>query len=249
MKKFFLMLSILIIVIALLFIFNTGNRETPAESRLIEVFDSTGAHALSREIYFWARSERGLKSISKMEEMITGLSEELGINEPKNGYITNRMETDSMVEMQSNGRTAREEMINISGRILKTEDETHLIVDVTGKVDPENSGQVEKLVAGICRRYGMSPETNYCITGYFEGKLDTKGLNSICANVFKAAGARKVAGIKDDNLISLTAYSPRISDYITVNGKRVNLNIAIRYNSYEERTYIWLATPLIDVEY
>ncbi len=249
MKKAFVIVSILTIVIALLFAFNTGNRETTAESRLIEVFDSTGAHALSREIYIWARSEKGLPALSKMEELITQISEQLAMVMPKNGYITDRLETDSMVEIQSNGRTAQGDMINISGRILKGGDETHLIVDVTGKADAENSGQVEKLVKGICSRYGLTAETNYCITGYFEGKLDTKGLNSICANVFKAAGARKVAGIKDDNLISLTAYSPRISDYITVNGKRVNLNIAIRYNSYEKRTYIWLATPLIDVEY
>jgi len=34
-----------------------------------------------------------------------------------------------------------------------------------------------------------------------------------------------------------------------VNGKKVNMNLAIRYNSYEDRTYIWLATPVITVEY
>ena len=105
------------------------------------------------------------------------------------------------------------------------------------------------VIKEICRKYGLVPEINYCITGYFEGKLDTKDLNDVCGKAFRAAGAEKVEGIKEDNLISLTAYSPDISNYVRVDGSRVNLNIALRYNSYEKRTYIWLATPLIAIEY
>ena len=29
----------------------------------------------------------------------------------------------------------------------------------------------------------------------------------------------------------------------------MNLNIAIRYNEYEEKTYIWIGTPIITIGY
>jgi len=63
------------------------------------------------------------------------------------------------------------------------------------------------------------------------------------------SNAKKVEGITEENLISISAYSPRVKSSILVNEKRVNINLAMRYNSYEDKTYIWLATPVITTEY
>ena len=76
-----------------------------------------------------------------------------------------------------------------------------------------------------------------------------EGLEEISGRILTETGAKRIEGIKDRNYISVSAYSPYIQEFIQVRGKRVNLNLAARYNSYEDKTYIWLATPVITTEY
>lgn len=82
-----------------------------------------------------------------------------------------------------------------------------------------------------------------------DGKLNDNELETVCERIFKSAGADKVEGMRDGGLVSVSAFSPVIDEAVRVNGKRINLNVAVRYNSYEGKTYIWLATPVITTEY
>ena len=50
-------------------------------------------------------------------------------------------------------------------------------------------------------------------------------------------------------ITSYTVFTPYIDNYIFFFRKRVNLNLAIRYNEYENRTYIWIGTPIITTGY
>lgn len=244
-------LAVLVIVVPLTAYFYSRIDKTPAEIKLMDIMEKTGATVLSREAYFWAKPQNGSRTVTAHDRLVTELAELLQIKALDEDHPVNVINSGNIQEIQANGKLPEGDMVNISGRLINHngEKESHLIVDVTGLPGREKAGQIEKTVMRICRKYGLKPDVNYCIVGYFDGKLDTKELNEVCRKAFQAAGADKVDGIKDNNLISLTAYSPEIDNYVRVDGSRVNLNIAIRYNSYEKRTYIWLATPLISIEY
>jgi len=253
-KIAFLIVSLVVFVlfISSVYVFYTREYKKPAELKLLEVMESTGATVLSREVYFWARPENGPESAAVYDTLIPDLSEALDLKMGEEASPVNVICNDNLWEIHVNGISSDGDMINISGQLLNRENaekESHLIIDVTGTPNREKAGKIEETVKKICKKYGLVPDINYCITGYFEGKLDTGALNDVCRKAFRAAGAEKVDGIKDNNLISLTAYSPDINNYVRVDGSRVNLNLAVRYNSYEKRTYIWLATPLIAIEY
>ncbi|OZV13462.1 hypothetical protein CIW83_04260 [Tissierella sp. P1] len=51
------------------------------------------------------------------------------------------------------------------------------------------------------------------------------------------------------SLVSYTAYTPLIESSIFSGEKKVNLNLAIRYNENEDKTYIWIGTPIITTGY
>ncbi|MDI9475442.1 MAG: YwmB family TATA-box binding protein [Bacillota bacterium] len=40
-----------------------------------------------------------------------------------------------------------------------------------------------------------------------------------------------------------------MSSHINYGGKDVNIQLAMRYSEYEDKTYLWLATPLIITAY
>ena len=62
--------------------------------------------------------------------------------------------------------------------------------------------------------------------------------------------AKEIDKIEDDNLISVTAYSNLLTendlDYLD---NKINLNIGIRYSENEDKTLIYMATPIIKLDY
>ena len=60
----------------------------------------------------------------------------------------------------------------------------------------------------------------------------------------------KLQRVREENFISVTAYSKLLLennlDYI---GNKINLNIGIRYSENEDKTLIYMATPIIKLDY
>jgi hypothetical protein len=110
----------------------------------------------------------------------------------------------------------------------------------------------EQLSSNICKGFeytGIIPHPSVMVTGNFPGNLKTEKMNLIANKIFSTIGAKKVEGIRNDKLISVSAWSPEMGQGISVNGNTINLNLAIRFNKLENKTYLWLATPVIKTEY
>ncbi len=127
--------------------------------------------------------------------------------------------------------------------------ETYIAVDIT-----RNKGY--KRVVGICNqiqeylnKYENKVETAINITGAQQGRLGNAEEKQGQKAVFDFLKAKKVEVLEDEHLTSITAYSPLISSHISYGGKNVNIQLAMRYSEYEDKTYLWIATPLITVTY
>ena len=90
---------------------------------------------------------------------------------------------------------------------------------------------------------------NSCMTGTYDGNVEDTQLEKICRNILDESDAKKVDSKRFENVISVSAFSPMIKDKLSINGKNVNLSIAIRYNKQENKTYLWVATPIVNTEY
>jgi hypothetical protein len=254
MKKthFFYILSI-VFSISFLFIFGIKlmNKSTPY-SILSSAFKSSGAAAVSAEMYFRGQiDEKMYTGIEGLKELAENLSRDLKIQGGESASST-LQENDMMAEVKLDG--IMEDGRDISVRIRTFPkpgggEDRHVFVTVThdgSEFDLEKTG---KEVLAALDKSRIDAGVTSCITGAFSGRLKKDEMNEICKMVFKEADAKKVEGIKDGNLISVSAYSSSMGDYIQAGNNRINLNIALRYNSYEDKTYIWLAAPVILTEY
>lgn len=220
-------------------------------SILKEAFNSSGAEHLNSEVYIWSRGGSWFGDFSSLKKMAEEFETDFGIIQ-NDLYSKNYINNNFVSKIEIIGVTWDGNKINITaqtGGENSGSKETYVSVCVS--TDFENcelEGVIENIKDSF-RKYNLEPVVSTCITGYFDGKLDYKALNAISKNIFKDSNASKVNGIADRNLISVSAYSPAIGDSINVDGKKINLNLAIRYNSYEDKTYIWLASPVITVEY
>lgn len=126
--------------------------------------------------------------------------------------------------------------------------ESSIVIDIIGTTE-------EYDIAGLCDKiremlnaYGDA-KLNINLAGCYDGFVENNELKEKINRAFQKAGAKEIEGIEDDELISITGYTPKIEETIKYCGKTANINIAARFNSYEDKTYIWIGTPLIVLEY
>lgn len=81
--------------------------------------------------------------------------------------------------------------------------------------------------------------------GNFAGRLTVSELNEITDRMLRELGAKVVYENRTEELYTVYGYARGQEHSVTVDGKRMNIQIAAAYEEKEDRTRIYLATPLI----
>lgn len=95
------------------------------------------------------------------------------------------------------------------------------------------------------------PKTALNLTSYRVHKISVIEREDIVKRMLEAAEipSEQISGLVNDNIISITAYTSRLDEYEIVGGAPVNLQIAARYHSTDDRTYCHLGFPLLLIDY
>lgn len=254
MKKshYIIIITVFLVILFSTYYVNMKFGLNTSEATLIRCFERSAADTVSTEIYFWAKINNDkYNDIKQLKLMVSDFTQKLGVK-GNNGSGESMVMNDLIKEVKFNGFFEDGRIINISAQINTNPGELpekHLMVSVIEDLSFDKLKETKREVERLYQAYNIVPEVNICITGCYDGKLDEKKINNVCNVIIREAGAKKIEGISETNLFSVSAYSPVIKNYIMVNKSRINLNLALRYNSYEEKTYIWLATPIINSEY
>ncbi len=132
----------------------------------------------------------------------------------------------------------------------ESENHTYVIAEAytdSGSIDCESAAYAK--VEEMLSKYDKSPLIGTTYSAAVPGKLKGKRMEQIARQLFDSLDADIVELSRDTDWISLTGYSNRIGGGLdSING-RFNLNIALRYHSYEDKTYICLGTPVISIPY
>jgi len=242
MKKFFRAFFILLLIIICFVFFYTTIHNinfSRTETTLVEVFKSTGADAVSSEIYFWSDLEDILHGMDELEDLAGAFSGALKL---KDDMLTRSIRENQHIQtVEISGTDAEGRLINISIQQEKEAGDTgecFISVSVMHDMLDEGLEEIKNTVMEVFAEHNLDARVNSCITGTFEGKLGDKEIDEIRDRVLKAAGARKVEGLAEEHLISVSAYSPAMGDGVKSGNRSINLNLAIRYNAFEDKTYI-----------
>lgn len=156
-------------------------------------------------------------------------------------------ESDTVVRFEHKGSLKNNNQWNTVLIILKNpkEKECHIIVSL----ERENSMAGISDAAASARKafaeFGLIPDYNYSVTGSLNGKVNTAAEKRIAYAVLNEAKAGYTSGFKQNGLISISAYTPVLSSYIKNMNKKVNINMSMRYDSIEKKTYIAVGIPLL----
>ena len=250
MKKVIIIITFFILIISIFLIKIQAVSNTP-EKVLADAFKSSGAVTVSSELYLRGKIVGTDKTVDDFgKDLIRDVLKSLGADVKNPDY--KNIESDDSERLELDYSLGSSKSMHVSFVVGKAGGNSEGSYVTISLVDTSRSPDLAEERAALEKTLnarGIRPKFNSCITGCFDGKTDNSALNAACARIFAVAGARKVEGIREGSLISVSAFSSAIRETVNDNGNKVNLNLAIRYNSYENKTYIWLATPVITTEY
>ena len=62
--------------------------------------------------------------------------------------------------------------------------------------------------------------------------------------------AKEIDRVEEENFVSITAFSKILKEHnLEYFGRKINLNIGMRYSEDDDKTIIYVATPIIKLDY
>jgi galactitol-specific phosphotransferase system IIB component len=250
MKKFsFILIAVLLsaAIIGTTYYIRIQNKSNQQEISITDAFNSSGAKMIVNELYFFVRATDNYKNLGSLTSVCAEVFKALEIP----NYSKNSTSTDILIKSELLGATKDGVKISAMASIVGNKSgsgDKYITIDALGAEDGTAlllRNKIEKVFIA----HGLKTVVNSCITGTYEGNVQDDQLENICRNILSETEAKKVDSLRQENTISVSAFSPMIKDKLSINGKNVNLSLAIRYNKQEKRTYLWVATPIVNAEY
>ena len=106
------------------------------------------------------------------------------------------------------------------------------------------------IIEQILYKYSNIVDISTCISGEFYKKLQFDKYDDILQEILYNMCAEEIDRVENENMISITAYSKLLEEnYLEYLGNKINLNIGIRYSEDDDKTLIYIATPIIKLDY
>lgn len=267
MKKSRVILSIGIIIILSIINFTFANStEIQGVQSVMNSLKTIEADLLEVNINSSGKIFDRFLNINELEGISSELKNELKIigkplnnNQPEymiqndNSYNIDIIQDENLNQIIINGKDASNKVIIIILQsykdVINNIEETNLVIDITHNNELLNVNDINNELQGLFQKFNSISKITTCFIGTFDGKLNDGIKNIKITKMMNLINSNKVEGINNESLISISAYSSNINKYIYSGNKKVNLNIAMRYNEYEDKTYIWVGTPLISIAY
>lgn len=248
MKKILMIISLVSIFLIGIFVCyeevkaNEGNN---GYKQVINTFESINSEFKFYNIKANSYIDRHL-SKSEMKNICLDVISSLGLEESNIKWIENKNKAQSQVYAQ-----IEEKDKNISIIVAnKSKNESYIIVDILENKVYKDIVDIYRVVENSLNIHSDRVDIYTCLAGEYEKKLQVNKYDDILQKILYNMNAKEIDRVEEENFISITAFSKDIkTDYIEYLGNKVNLNIGIRYSENEEKTMIYIATPIIKLDY
>ena len=134
--------------------------------------------------------------------------------------------------------------------IKKNNKEYYIIIDILNNKLYKNIVDIYKNLYNLINKYSYDVEISTCIVGEYTKNLQLNKCNDILENILYNMNAKKIDRMEDYNYISISAYSNLlVENNLEYLDNKINFNIGIRYSENGEKTLLYMATPIIKLDY
>lgn len=106
-----------------------------------------------------------------------------------------------------------------------------------------------EVIEGVLDEYEVAKQVTVGFKGTYDGKLTLVEKDIISDKLLNTLNADIVTERRSDDSYVIYANSKYISDYKIVGYDKINIGLAMTYDEENEKTNLYLSTPLIDQDY
>ncbi|MGL5328534.1 MAG: YwmB family TATA-box binding protein [Peptostreptococcaceae bacterium] len=216
--------------------------------KFIKTFEGTGAEFKLYSIKANADINYDITK-DEMKSACINLITDLGMEE-SNIKIEDKWNEDEK-QIYFHSESAKSDIGSISiVAIKKNESESYIMVDILHNKVYKNIVDIYTILENSLNEYSEQVKIYTCIAGEYSKKLQIDKYDDILDEILYNMNAEVIEKVQEENFLSVTAYSKVLKEnYLESLGKKINLNIGIRYSENDERTLIYIATPIIKLDY
>lgn len=208
--------------------------------KLDELFEESGCQWSETHINAWAEIESGSKTFDDLKDMGVELCHFLNL-ELNSQKTFNYKTYQKQVKIE-----ARDQKGQSYDIIISNNEKTHVVINIYGNQHFVDTQDYIDKIEDYFHSIKALPRISATLVGTFDGRLDSKERKSIINSLVAKIDGRVTQAMEDERLISIAGYSHILDTAPIAN---INFQIASRYNAYEGKTYLWMGTPIITIEY
>lgn len=249
-------LFLIIVVIILIPVLGFTQRKPDDRDVLMDILEEVGGEFIEADIDMGGTIME--EFISKEEILTIGdkVRRELGIQGHMNleeYYFEELVQEEGFIQLTVQGLDGYHNHINFTLYTSENEEgeagETGLFINVINKLEFIKINDIILEIEKIFDKYQKTISITKCLVGTFNEDINQKDINKNLLRAMKPIKGKIVEKYKEDEVLSYSIYTPYIKEYIYTGSQKMNLNIGIRFNEYENKNYIWIGTPIISIGY
>lgn len=246
MKKIIILVSLCILAFL---VFHMPHRALSGTDALEALLSSTGATVVEGEVQYYANLEDSYLEMAELEEILLQVSDLLGLQ----GGLIQYSEGDSYRVLDVIGNTTKGTDTHIVVQSNPGEEnsfppQTYLLITCRDTSLPNIKTVADRLNV-LIQPLAPGGRLSYYLSAELPGQLSSQEMSDMAKKALASVRGQVIEGITQDDLVSLTAYSPLLDQYLAADGDRFNLNLAIRYDSHLDKTILWAGYPIIHSSY
>ncbi len=241
---------------AFILIVSTRDEKTTGEEGIVTAFESgdyintngTVSAYVNYGNKYLTDSERQsiIKNIASVLEIDKEIVPDIKRGESANGssvtatysLITENARTDiSIITIESNN----------GGTVLSLEQ--YILVDISIDNSVESAVYYKECIEEYFKSVGMDADITLSFKGSIEGALSNNRKNDICDEILSSLDGKLITGSRSDELYTVYAYSDNIEEYVVNGTTKSNINVAITYDSVNDISWVYVATPILTESY
>ena len=215
---------------------------------LVSAFSVSNPGEISATVEVTARVPETMADAKKMEQLLYNVAEEIRL-EVNEAPAWEETETRRVCSYKKSAKAADTELrvIGVTEETAEGKEENYYVYTrITLKEAIRPVLSYKELLETVFHEKGCEEiSTTIQLMGDYPGYLTLERRNDAAEKILEALGAEVVYEYRKEDLYTIYAYTASLENYITVEGNKINLHIAMSQDEEHYRTILYLASPVL----
>ena len=239
----------IILILAFIFIRRELADASKSSEALLLCFKASKAKIEESALSGWASIDRSFISEQELSSRLDMIIKGFGLDENNTKKTIEIGKDMNKVTLRCTKGSGDYAIVIESMRNDDKSEETYCSFRANYKGIYDNIMKDKAYAEKVLKNAKLPIKLDMLIWGSYKGKITKRQGETLVERLLNNIQAHKVESIENQTLISISAYSSRVTDYINSKGEKINVQIAMRYSEYDDKTHLWLGSPVIPLEY